>query len=146
MLLQVAGGLETRKDGLYEYHHTLQLLCLAADMFQVLDAVNRRVGTNLQIRIGIHVGPVIAGVLGTERFAYDVWGDSVNIASRMESNGKAGMIHLSEQAYDAVKASKDFIFEDAGECEIKGKGTMSTFFAVPRNHVSSSSSSNHPLR
>lgn len=131
----VAGGLETREGCFNDDEHVFQLLGLASDMFAVLDGVNKSVGTDLQIRIGIHVGPVIAGVLGTQRFAYDVWGDAVNIASRMESSGKASMIQLSEQAYEAVKTSSDFVFEDAGESQIKGKGKMSTFLAVPKHLV-----------
>lgn len=93
---------------------------------------NRRVGTNFEVRIGMHVGPVIAGVLGTNRFAYDVWGDAVNTASRMESHGKPGSIHLSENAYNKVKHTKGYGFSAKGESIVKGKGKMKTYYAQPQ--------------
>ena len=111
---------------------TDQLLRLAVDIMNALHYTNQRMGTSFEIRIGIHVGPVNAGVLGTSRFCYDLWGDSTNIAARMESSGEAGKIHLSEDAYAQVKHMTDeFNFIDDGFAEIKGKGQMRTFYAEP---------------
>lgn len=79
-----------------------------------------------RVRIGIHTGSVIAGVIGKSKFTYDLWGDTVNTASRMESHGESGKIHVSADVYDILQ--KKFIFEERGEIEIKGKGIMQTYF------------------
>lgn len=88
---------------------------------------------SVEFRIGLHYGTVIAGVLGTERLQYDVWGDTVNVASRMESTGEPGRIHVSEAFAIAARphASSDtfpFEFVERGEIEIKGKGPMKTYW------------------
>ena len=80
----------------------------------------------LEIRIGIHSGPLIAGVLGRKKMVYDIWGDSVNIASRMESNGAAGKINISHGTYKLLK--EKYNCEYRGETEIKGKGAMKMYF------------------
>ena len=85
-----------------------------------------------QIRFGVHCGPVIAGVLGKERLQYDVWGDTVNVASRMESTGMAGKIHITEAFKSALEESHEslqlFSINSRGEINVKGKGLMSTFW------------------
>ncbi len=78
------------------------------------------------IRIGINTGPVVAGVVGTKKFAYDIWGDTVNIASRMESNSEAGRINISDNTYQIVKS--DFECEYRGEIEVKNRGHMKMYF------------------
>lgn len=80
----------------------------------------------LRMRIGIHSGPLVAGVVGSNKFAYDVWGDSVNIAARMEESGEAGQINVSESVYELVK--DEFNFEYRGEVKAKNKGMMKMFF------------------
>lgn len=78
--------------------------------------------------IGIHTGEVVAGVIGTSKFSYDMWGDTVNIASRMESHGEPGKIHCSHEVYLALQ--ENFYFEPREAQDIKGKGTMQTWFLV----------------
>ena len=77
-------------------------------------------GHNVAIRIGIASGPVVAGVVGTKKFFYDVWGDAVNVASRMELTGVPGRIQVSPETYDEVK--HEFAFESRGPIDVKGKG------------------------
>ena len=82
-------------------------------------------GGAFNVRIGIHSGPAVAGVIGTKKFAYDVWGDTVNTASRMESHGIPGEIQVSEDTYQLLKDK--FTFVERGAVEIKGKGQMHTY-------------------
>ena len=93
-------------------------------------AMSLQYGFDLEVRIGIHCGRVVAGVIGREKFLYDVWGDVVNIASRMESHGQPGMVHCSESIYDKLK--EKFDFKSRGTQEIKGKGPMNTYFLLAK--------------
>ncbi len=95
-------------------------------MIQALERINKKRGTNLAMRIGIHSGPVVAGVIGKIKFTYDLWGDTVNVASRMESFGMPGKIHLSEQTQ--AKLDSEFNLEERGMVECKGLGQVKTFF------------------
>jgi len=79
-----------------------------------------------QLRLGIHTGPLVAGVIGREKFAYDVWGDTVNTASRLESSGIAGRINISEATYEQVKVF--FVCEYRGKISAKHKGEMDMYF------------------
>jgi len=83
---------------------------------------------NLQLRIGIHTGIAIAGVIGKKKFSYDLWGDSVNIASRFESSGQPEKIHVTEQVKRIL--GDDYLFENCGQIEIKGKGMMQSYFLL----------------
>ncbi len=85
---------------------------------------------DFKIRIGMHCGPAVAGVIGVEKIAYDIWGDTVNTASRMESYGLPEMIHTSRQVYDKLKGK--YIFEKRGAIDIKGKGLMETYFLIDK--------------
>lgn len=106
----------------------------AADLALALcDEMARRSapdGSPLQMRIGIHTGPVVAGVIGQRKFAYDLWGDTVNTASRMESHGVGGAIQVSEATYARLR--RRYAFEERGAIEIKGKGAMRTYFLTGR--------------
>jgi len=103
-----------------------EIALLALDMVASIQAYNRRSGFELAVRCGMHVGPTVAGVIGLKRFLYDVWGDAVNTASRMESLGQAGKVHVSEEVY--LELAGSFEFESRGELEIKGKGALRTYF------------------
>jgi adenylate cyclase len=85
-------------------------------------------GVQLGLRVGIHIGSATAGIIGDTRFSYDVWGDAVNMASRMESHGMPGRIHVSEAYKHVVRAA--FAFEPRGETEVKGIGRTSTYFLL----------------
>ena len=93
-------------------------------------------GYNLNLRVGINAGPVVAGTVGKKRFLCDLWGDAVNIASRMETTGIAGMIQVTKNVY--AHAEQDFIFESRGMVSVKGKGEMETYFLTEskRSHNS----------
>ena len=101
---------------------------LALEMGQAMESYNRGNGTGLGMRIGIHVGPAVAGVIGVKRFLYDVWGDTVNVASRIEASGEAGAIHVSEAVY--LQLRERFAFSARVPLEIKGRGLMSTYWLL----------------
>src|SRR5262252_5778402 len=106
--------------------HAMRIAALALRMMDALDSISETTGLPMQARIGIHTGPVVAGVIGTHKFVYDVWGDTVNTASRMESHSLPGRIHVSATTRQALQ--NHFTFEPRGSLEIKGKGLMETFF------------------
>ena len=81
-----------------------------------------------EMRLGIHAGPIVAGIVGVKKFQYDIWGDTVNTASRMESNGAVGRVNISETLYQILKDDVSFAFEPRGSIEAKGKGEMSMYF------------------
>lgn len=81
-----------------------------------------------EIRIGVHTGPVVAGIVGVKKFQYDIWGDTVNIASRMESSGQVGRVNISRYTYELLKDQPDFVFESRGKIETKGKGEIEMYF------------------
>lgn len=121
----VVGGIpELRSD------HAEAIAEMALDMQQEVANFNAKHGTNLNIRIGINTGPVVAGVIGTKKFIYDLWGDAVNTASRMESHGMAGCIHVTEATYHCLQ--NKYLFEARGIIQVKGKGEMTTYFLKGR--------------
>jgi adenylate cyclase len=102
----------------------------AADLALAMRAAVDDAGPPWQVRIGLHRGPVIAGVIGTNKFVYDLWGDAVNVASRLETTAPAGRIQVSERI--AAALGDAFELEPRGEVELKGKGSTRSFFLVGR--------------
>jgi adenylate cyclase len=105
-----------------------QTALFALRLMQLAEQFRQTTGQPWHLRIGLHSGAVTAGVIGKKKFVYDVWGDTVNIASRMESRGEAGRIHCSETVYKQL--SEKFVLEERGSIDIKGKGLMNTYFLL----------------
>jgi class 3 adenylate cyclase len=98
----------------------------ALEAIRAVEVMRYPDGESLRIRVGMHTGPAIAGVIGQTKFAYDVWGNAVNIASRMETSGEPGRIHVTEEVH--AKLQEDFLFESRGMIEIRGMGMRNTYF------------------
>jgi adenylate cyclase len=112
--------------------HARRAALLALDMREAVATSGIVEGTRLELRIGINSGPVIAGVIGTKRFLYDLWGDAVNTASRMESHGTPGEIQITPTTHELLK--DEFVCARRGTIEVKGKGPMETWYLVgPRS-------------
>ena len=116
----VAGGIPVKTDD-----HTEQVARMALDM---LDEIKRHnfFGNQLNIRLGFHTGPVVAGVIGLKKFSYDIWGDAVNMASRLESSGEVGKIHVSADVHDILKHQFRFVYR--GSVDMKGIGPTDTYY------------------
>jgi len=113
-------------------NHGDAIACLALDMLSTIEGFCSDEGVPFQLRIGIHTGPVVAGVIGLRKFIYDLWGDTVNIASRMESQGEPGRIQVTENVCELL--GDRFEFEPRGLCSVKGRGEMLTYWLVGRSH------------
>lgn len=111
-------------------NHVAAIAEMSLDMQDALLKFNQENQRNLNIRIGIHTGSVVAGVIGLKKFAYDLWGDTVNTASRMESYSLPGCIHVTHAVYQTLKDI--YLFEERGFVPIKGKGEMQTYFLKQR--------------
>lgn len=109
----------------YLENHANIVAALACEMRSALAEFNRKSGYQLHMRIGMSTGPVVAGVIGTSKFAYDIWGDAVNMASRMEQTGLVDEIQVSESTYALLK--KDYNFETRRDVQVKGKGLVNTY-------------------
>ena len=120
----VSGVPEPRPD------HIEALACLALDMADAVADLKDPKGRAVPLRIGLAAGPVVAGVVGARKFFYDVWGDAVNVASRMETTDVEGRIQVPHDVYERLNHA--FVLEERGEVDIKGKGIMHTWYLVAR--------------
>lgn len=120
----VSGIPETRED------HAEQAALLALDLQETMEQFAREEGEAFQLRVGLHTGSLVAGVIGKEKFSYDVWGDTVNVASRVEEEGMPGKIQVTPTTKTMLEMNSDLDFriESRGEVELEGKGTIETFF------------------
>ncbi|MBI5498501.1 MAG: adenylate/guanylate cyclase domain-containing protein [Deltaproteobacteria bacterium] len=117
----VVGGLpQPRAD------HAAAVARMSLRMLAVVEQHAVRLGHPLSIRVGIHSGPAVAGVIGRRKFIYDLWGDAVNTASRMESHGQPGQVQVSEATQRLLNGT--FVLRERGTIEVKGKGAMTTWF------------------
>ncbi|HEV2800474.1 MAG TPA: adenylate/guanylate cyclase domain-containing protein [Pyrinomonadaceae bacterium] len=121
----VAAGLPERRAD-----HAEAMAEMALDMQDALARFNRARVASLDIRTGINTGPVVAGIIGTSKFIYDLWGDAVNTASRMESHSTPGRIQVTEATYEHLRDA--YRFEPRGAINVKGKGDMPTYFLLGR--------------
>jgi len=130
----VAGGLPERT-----IDHAEKMLDFGMDMLSALTEYNRTNeyllsrGLSLSLRVGINTGPVVAGIIGNSRICFDLWGDSVNVASRMESTSVEGRIQVSQTTFNHTK--NNYEFEERGTLEVKGKGAMLTYLLVGRRFL-----------
>ncbi len=120
-----AGGLPTPRAD-----HAEAVAEMALDMQAELTHFNGEFGTSLNLRTGLHTGPVVAGIIGTRKFIYDLWGPTVNIASRMESHGHVGRIQVTEET--RARLGGKYLFEQRGAITVRGGGTMTTHFLAGR--------------
>ena len=118
--MAAAGAPEPRPD------HARAAARMALDMLDELRAYCSATGREMALRVGLHSGHAVAGVIGKRKFAYDLWGDAVNLASRMESQGVSGRIHVSEAV--ATQLDAEFRLEERGTIEVKGVGALQTYF------------------
>jgi len=121
----VAGGLPDPAPG-----HAVAVAELALEMLEVAARCRLPDGGPVQLRIGVDSGPVVAGVIGSRRFSYDLWGDTVNTASRMQTAGVAGCIQVTQRARQLL--GDRYQFRERGRIQVKGKGEMRTYFLVGR--------------
>ena len=121
----VVGGVPTASTD-----HLARMALFALDMGVEVEALQRDLPRGVSFRVGINQGPVVAGVVGATRTIYDVWGDTVNVASRMEALGQGGRIHVTHTV--EARLRDGFAFEPRGLIDVKGKGNMPTYFLLGR--------------
>ncbi len=117
--------------------HAQAVANMALDMLERVNALNQQHGWAVRFRIGVNSGSAMAAVVGRHRFTYDVWSDTVNTASRMESSGVPGRIQVTEETYRRLSLTHSF--ECRGQIDIKGKGPMTTYFLIGRQQGGASS-------
>jgi adenylate cyclase len=125
----VAGGLT---DGSSD--HTARVADMALALTAAVDRIDAAARLGVRFRIGIHCGPVVAGVIGSKKFIYDIWGDAVNLASRMESLGAPGRIQVTHAVKERLEGR--YVLEPRGLIEVKGKGPTAAWYLLARAGVS----------
>ena len=105
-----------------EPEHAQRMASMALDMLDATRTFSLSHGKEFSIRVGLNSGPVVAGVIGATKYIYDLWGDTVNVASRMESHGVSDEVQVTRPVYEALR--NEFAFESRGEIEVKGKGRV----------------------
>ncbi|EFC35253.1 predicted protein, partial [Naegleria gruberi] len=113
--------------------HPERMLKFAISVYSFLRDFNIKFGKEVNLRIGMHTGPCVGGVIGTKKFAYDLWGDTINTASRMESTGVPGRIQISRATYERV-FDLGYEFEERESIYVKGKGEMKTYLLKDKHH------------
>jgi adenylate cyclase len=124
----VVAGLPTARND-----HANAIAQMALEMQEIIKTFETSLNEPIKIRIGINTGTVVAGVIGLNKFIYDLWGDAVNIASRMESSGEAGKIQVTANTYEYLK--DQFVLEERGIIKVKGKGEMLTYWLISQKIV-----------
>ena len=97
-----------------------------------MSSINSALGTEFELRVGVHTGRVVAGVIGNSRFSYDIWGDTVNVASRLQTEGAPGAIVVSKEVIGAIDGL--YRYHSLGQLQLKGKGEMNAFQLDGHNH------------
>ncbi|KAJ3091286.1 hypothetical protein HK102_001085 [Quaeritorhiza haematococci] len=120
-------------DDKYGANHLERLVDFALELQDVIAEFNDRMKQNFVLKMGINAGPAVTGILGTKQFAFDVWGDAVNVASRMESTGIDGHIQTTQIVYETLK--NQYEFEARGKVYVKGKGEMDTYFILGKRKL-----------
>ena len=110
----------------YDNGGAVKMIDFARGLLDDINSFNKDSAVKIQIRLGINTGNLVAGVIGKTKFIYDIWGDTVNVASRMESTGEPMKIHVSEETYEQTK--EKFAYGNSIDIEVKGKGLMKTYF------------------
>ena len=122
-----AGGLPVRTDD--SVKNTVLAALEMQDFIMARGKANKEKGHHFfEMRVGIHTGPVVAGIVGVKKFQYDIWGDTVNTASRMETSGEVGKVNISQTTYELLKDHANFTFESRGKIAAKGKGNIEMYF------------------
>lgn len=135
----IASGLTPYADGntVTDVEHIHELIAFALELYEKLESFNNEAMSvchfKFQMRMGFNCGPVTSGVIGTERLLYDIWGDTVNVASRMDSTGEAGKIQCPDKVAEMLKDS--YNFTKRGAIQIKGKDEMTTFWMNPKENM-----------
>jgi class 3 adenylate cyclase len=108
--------------------HAQQMADFSLEALAALKSQNQKMSRNLQIRIGMHSGTVAAGIIGRKKFAYDLWGDVVNVTSRLEGSAEPMKIHVSESVHSRLEDS--YLFEERGEVELRNRGKLRTYYLI----------------